>query len=158
MPIDPAVLADPERFMRQALEVAATSIEAGDLPIGALAIHDGEVIASAHNRRTIDADPLAHAELLAIAQAARNLGEWRLNEVTIVVTLEPCPMCAGAMWAARIGGVVYGAADLKAGAVGSLYNMGSDPRLNHEFDVRPRVFEQECAGILTKFFEARRGA
>ncbi|NLA35895.1 MAG: nucleoside deaminase [Actinobacteria bacterium] len=156
MALDPAVAAAPEAFMRLAIEAAHAAVEAGDLPIGAVAVCRGEVIATAHNRRTIDQDPLAHAELLVIAEAARQLGEWRLNDVTIVVTLEPCPMCAGALWASRIGGVVYGALDLKAGANGSLYNLGSDPRLNHEYDVRARVMEAECAALLTDFFSAKR--
>lgn len=156
MALDPAVRADPTSFMRLALDAANESVIAGDLPIGAVAVHNGNVIATAHNRRTIDQDPLAHAELLVIAEAARQLGEWRLNEVSIVVTLEPCPMCAGAMWASRIGGVAFGAADLKAGAVGSLYHLGSDPRLNHEFEVVARVLEDECASVLTSFFSEKR--
>lgn len=158
MALDPAVLADPTNFMRLAIDAANASVEAGDLPIGAIAVHRGEVIATAHNRRTIDQDPLAHAELLVIAEVARTLGEWRLNEVTVVVTLEPCPMCAGAMWASRIGGVVFGAMDYKAGATGSLYNFGADPRLNHEFEVKARVLEEECAALLSDFFAAKRSS
>lgn len=156
MALDPAVAAAPETFMRLAIDAARAAEVAGDLPIGAVAVHRGEVIATAHNRRTIDRDPLAHAELLVIAEAAKRVGEWRLNDVTVVVTLEPCPMCAGALWASRIGGVVFGAMDLKAGANGSLYNLGSDPRLNHEYEVKARVLEDECGALLTEFFAAKR--
>lgn len=154
--IDPAVAADPERFMRLALDEARASEAAGDLPIGAVAIRGGEVIAAAHNRRSLDRDPTAHAEILALRQAAAATGDWHLDDVTVVVTLEPCPMCAGALWAARIGGVVFGAVDMKAGATGSLYHLGADPRLNHEYPVRGGVLADECGAILTSFFAAKR--
>ncbi|MFN8049993.1 MAG: tRNA adenosine(34) deaminase TadA [Acidimicrobiales bacterium] len=156
MPIDPAVLAAPEPYMRLALDAAAAAEAAGDLPIGAVAVRDGEVIATAHNRRNIDGDPTAHAEILALRAAAEVVGDWRLTDVTVVVTLEPCPMCAGALWAARVGGVVFGAVDMKAGANGSLYQLGADPRLNHEYAVRGGVLADECASVLSRFFEARR--
>ena len=156
MPIDAAVAADPERFMRLAIDAARAAEAAGDLPIGAVAVRDGDVIATAGNRRAIDQDPTAHAELLVLRDAAAVVGEWRLGEVTVVITLEPCPMCAGAMWASRIGGVVFGAVDMKAGATGSLYHLGSDPRLNHEFPTRAGVLGEECASLLTTFFASRR--
>lgn len=154
--IDPAVASDPERFMRLALDEARAAEAAGDLPIGAVAVRDGEVIAAAHNRRSLDRDPTAHAEILALRTAAATIGDWHLDDVTVVVTLEPCPMCAGALWAARIGGVVFGAADMKAGATGSLYHLGADPRLNHEYPVLGGVMAGECGAMLTSFFAARR--
>ena len=156
MPIDPAVLEDPARFMRSAIDAARVAEELGDLPIGAVAVLGGEIIATAGNRRAIENDPLGHAELIVIGEAAASTGEWRLSDVTIVVTLEPCPMCAGAMWASRIGGLVFGAYDLKAGATGSLYHLGSDPRLNHEYPTVGGVLGAECGDLLTRFFAARR--
>ena len=123
MTIDPAVAADPTSFMRAALVQARAAADAGDVPVGAVVVRDGHIIATAHNRRELDRDPTAHAELLAVRAAARALDDWRLEEATVVVTLEPCPMCAGALWAARVGGVVFGAPDLKAGSTGSLYNL-----------------------------------
>lgn len=149
-------MAEPERYMRRALDAAAESVAAGDLPVGAVAVLAGEVVAVTHNRRTLDGDPTAHAEVLALRAAAEVVGEWRLGDVTLVVTLEPCPMCAGAMWASRVGGVVFGAYDLKAGATGSLYHLGADPRLNHEFETRGGVLAEECAAALTAFFAERR--
>lgn len=156
MPIDPAVAADPERFMRVAIDAARAAEAEGDLPIGAVAVLGGEIIATAGNRRAIDQDPTAHAEMLVLRDAAAVVGEWRLTDVTLVVTLEPCPMCAGALWAARIGGLVFGAVDMKAGATGSLYHLGSDPRLNHEYPTRAGVLGAECAALLTDFFSGRR--
>jgi len=155
--IDASVNADPERFMRLALAAAVAAHADGDLPIGALAVRNGEVIATAGNRRHLDGDPTAHAEVLVVRDAAAHLGSWRLDDVTVVVTLEPCPMCAGALWASRIGGVVFGAFDMKAGALTSLYGLGSDPRLNHEFPVRGGVLAQECGDALSSFFAERRG-
>lgn len=156
MTIDAAVAADPERFMRLAIDAALAAEAAGDLPVGAVAVLDGAVVATAGNRRSLDNDPTAHAELLVLREASAVVGSWRLNDVTIVVTLEPCPMCAGGMWAARIGGVVFGAVDMKAGATGSLYHLGSDPRLNHEFPTKAGVLGEECAAMLTRFFGSRR--
>lgn len=156
MAIDPVVLADPDRFMQLAIDAAHRAEEEGDLPIGAVAVVAGQVVASAGNRRAIDRDPLGHAELIVIAETAAILSEWRLSKVTIVVTLEPCPMCAGAMWASRIGGLVFGAYDLKAGATGSLYHLGSDPRLNHEYPVLGGVLAPRCAELLSSFFARRR--
>jgi len=143
--------------MRIALAAAAQSAADGDLPIGAVAVRNGEVVATAANRRHVDSDPTAHAEVLVLRAAAEARRSWRLDDVTVVVTLEPCPMCAGALWASRIGGVVFGAFDMKAGALSSLYGLGSDPRLNHEFPVHGGVLADECGELLSTFFAARRG-
>jgi tRNA(adenine34) deaminase len=113
-------------------------------------------VAVTRNRREAQGDPTAHAEVLLLAEVARQLGRWRLDDVTVVVTLEPCVMCAGALWAARVPRVVFGAEDPKAGALGSLYNVAADPRLNHEFTVRPRVRAEECGALLSEFFSERR--
>src|SRR5688572_6183015 len=142
--------------MRLALEEAALAAEHGDVPIGAVALVDGEVVARRHNERELASDPTAHAELLCLRDAAAARDGWRLDDVTLVVSLEPCPMCAGALWAARIDRLVYGAADLKAGATGSLYNLCSDPRLNHEVDVTAGVLAEESTALLQAFFADRR--
>jgi tRNA(adenine34) deaminase len=126
------------------------------VPVGAVALLDGEVVGRGANRREGDRDPTAHAELLAIRDAARALGRWRLSGVTLVVTLEPCAMCAGAMVLARIDRLVFGAEDPKAGAVGSLLDLSGDPRLNHRFAVERGVRGEECAELLRAFFRARR--
>ena len=150
---------DPETdsaAMGLALEEAAAAPGHGDVPVGAVALVAGQVVASRHNERELTGDPTAHAEILALADAAAALGTWRLTEVTLVVTLEPCPMCAGALVAARLGRVVFGATDPKAGACGSLYNLCADPRLNHEVPVTPGVRADECAALLTGFFDDRR--
>lgn len=143
-------------LMTQALAEARLALEHDDVPIGALVVVDGVVVASAHNERERLGDPTAHAELLAIRAAAAAVGKSRLDGATLVSTLEPCPMCAGAALLARVGRVVFGAEDFKAGAVGTLYNLGADPRLNHEFEVRPRVLQDECAALLSDFFAAKR--
>ena len=145
-----------DRYMEAALAEAGKARSAGDVPIGCVIVKDARVIAAAHNRRTIDADPTAHAEMLAIRQAAAALGDWRLTGCTLVVTLEPCCMCAGAIVLARIPRLVYGAADPKAGAVHTLYRLCSDPRLNHQVEIISRVREDLCADILSEFFRARR--
>ncbi len=142
--------------MARALEEAAAAPTHGDVPVGAVVVHEGRIIASRHNEREQQGDPTAHAELLAIADAAAALGRWRLDEVTLVVTLEPCAMCAGGLVAARVGRLVFGAADLKAGACGSLYNLCADPRLNHEVPVTAGVRSAEAAALLREFFSARR--
>lgn len=144
-------------FMRAALEEARKAQAAGDVPIGAVVVCGCEVVARAYNRREADADPTAHAEILAIRGAAEKLGRWRLSGCTVYVTLEPCPMCAGAMHAARVDRLVYGAADPKAGAVGTLYDLSSDVRLNHRFEVTEGVLAEESARLLKDFFaELRR--
>ena len=152
-----AGVATDDELMAVALEEAAAAAAAGDVPIGAVVAVGGEVVARRHNEREVRPDPTAHAEILALADAAATLGSWRLSEATLVVTLEPCPMCAGALVAGRVGRLVYGAADLKAGAVGSLYNLCADPRLNHEVEVVAGVRADECSTQLTAFFAGRRG-
>ena len=147
-----------ERFMREALSEAEAARELGEVPIGAVVVFEGRVIARAHNRRELDADPSAHAEFSALREAARSLGRWRLSGCTVYVTLEPCLMCAGLMVNARVGRCVYGAADAKAGALGSLYRLHADARLNHSFAVTGGVLADECAGLLKGFFaELRHG-
>lgn len=143
--------------MGEALAEARLAAVAGDVPVGAVVLVDGEVVARAHNEREASGDPTAHAEVLAIRRAAAAVGDRRLHEATLVATLEPCPLCAGAVWAAQVGTVVFGAADLKAGATGSLYNLAVDPRLNHTTRVVHGVRAEECAALLTEFFAARRG-
>ena len=156
VPIDDVVLAEPERFMAEAIAEAEAAGAAGDVPIGAVAVIDGRIVARTGNRRERDQDPTAHAEVLALRSASIVSGSWRLPEVTVVVTLEPCPMCAGALWASRIGGVVFGADDPKGGATGSLYHLGADPRLNHEYPVVGGVLADRCGGLLTNFFQSIR--
>ena len=145
-----------EEAMALALLEAAAATAHGDVPVGAVVLLDGAVVSQRHNEREHTNDPTAHAEVLALRDAASVLGEWRLSDATLVVTLEPCPMCAGAMLAARIGRVVFGAADPKAGACGSLYNLCTDPRLNHEIAVTHGVMAEECAALLTEFFAPKR--
>jgi tRNA(adenine34) deaminase len=143
-------------MMALALEEAATALEHDDVPIGAVVVHGGEIVARRHNERERAGDPTAHAEVLALRDAAAALGGWRLSGATLYVTIEPCPMCAGALAAARIDRVVFGAADPRAGACGSLYNLCVDPRLNHEVEVRPGVLADEAAALLARFFANRR--
>ena len=148
---------DDERFMRLALEQACLAAEQGEVPIGAVVVCEGEVVARAYNRRELDFDPSAHAEFSALVQASQALGRWRLTGCTVYVTLEPCLMCAGLMVNARIDRCVYGAPDPKGGALGTLYDVSHDPRLNHEFEVTPGVLHEECAEQLRSFFaELRR--
>ena len=145
-----------ERFMRMALAQARLAGEAGEVPIGAVVVCQGEVIAEACNRRERDNDPAGHAEFSAICQAARELERWRLPDCTVYVTLEPCIMCAGLMHQARIARCIYGAPDPKAGALGSLYAIHEDERLNHRFAVQSGVLKDECANVLHDFFLLRR--
>lgn len=148
---------EAERWMRDALDEARAALDHDDVPVGAVVVApDGTELARGHNRREQRADPTAHAELEALRAAAAALGTWRLDGCTLVVTLEPCPMCAGAAVNARIPMVAFGADDLKAGALGTLYNLGSDPRLNHAIDVRDGVRADEAAALLEQFFAARR--
>ncbi len=142
--------------MELALEEAAQAPLHADVPVGAIALVDGLVVAHDHNRREERGDPLAHAELLVLGQAAKARDGWRLQDLTLLVTLEPCPMCAGALVAARVARLVFGAADPKAGACGSLYNVCADPRLNHEISVTPGVLAERAGRLLTDFFSARR--
>jgi tRNA(adenine34) deaminase len=150
---------DDDTAMGLALAEAAAALEHGDVPIGAVVLVGGEVVARRHNERERLGDPTAHAELLALRDAAAAVGDgWRLTEATLVVTLEPCPMCAGALVAARARRVVFGAADPKAGACGSLYNLCTDPRLHHEVEVQHGVRAEESAALLQGFFAERRGS
>ncbi len=150
------MVADDERFMQLALEEARRAAEEGEVPIGAVVVCGGEVVARAHNRRETDADPSAHAEFSAMLEASRALGRWRLTGCTVYVTLEPCLMCAGLMVNARIDRCVYGASDPKGGALGTLYDVSADPRLNHAFAVTPGVLADESAELLRSFFRSRR--
>ena len=145
-----------ELFMRQALSQAEEAYGAGEVPVGAIIVHQQRVVAAAHNQREQLRDPTAHAEMIAITQAADFVGGWRLDDCVLYVTLEPCPMCAGAILQARIPLLVYGAADSKAGAVHSLYQLLSDPRLNHQTQVTGGVLAQPCGEILTRFFQQQR--
>jgi tRNA(adenine34) deaminase len=142
--------------MEAAIEQARSALVHGDVPVGALVVRDGAIIAARHNERELTDDPSAHAEMLAIRDAAAVVGRWRLDDCTLVVTLEPCPMCAGAMVNARIGRLVYGATDPKAGAAGSLMNLVADPRLNHRLPVVSGVEAARCGALLVEFFAARR--
>ena len=142
--------------MQLALGEARQAMEAGEVPVGAVIVRGGQVIASAHNQRAALADPTAHAEMIAITQAAGAVGDWRLSDCTLFVTLEPCPMCAGAILQARIPRVIYGAADPKAGAVTSLYQLLEDRRLNHTVSVTQGVLAEQCGEVLTAFFAAQR--
>ena len=153
---DEGTAIDDVGAMHLALGEAAQAPAHGDVPVGAVAVLAGRVVAAAHNERERRRDPTAHAELLALRAAAAAVGGWRLSSVSLVVTLEPCPMCAGALVAARVARVVYGAPDPKAGACGSLYNLCADPRLNHEVEVTAGVLEQECAALVRRFFAGRR--
>jgi tRNA(adenine34) deaminase len=145
-----------EQWMAQALAEADAALAHGDVPIGALVVHDGAAIGRGHNRREVDGDPTAHAELLALRQAAAAVGSWRLEGCTLYVTLEPCVMCAGALVLARVDRLVFGADDPKAGAVGALYDIPRDPRLNHNPEVVRGVLADACGQRLRAFFQARR--
>ena len=142
--------------MALALDEALAALVHGDVPVGAVALLDGEVVARRHNEREAAGDPTAHAEVLALRDAAAHLGGWRLDAVTLVVTLEPCTMCSGALVNARVARLVFGAPDLKAGATGSLYNLCADPRLNHEVSITAGVRADEATALLTDFFAGRR--
>jgi tRNA(adenine34) deaminase len=154
--VSPGIL-DDSGAMALALEEAAAALTHDDVPIGAVVLVDGRVVARRHNEREHTGDPTAHAEILAIRDAVAVVGDgWRLLGATLVVTLEPCAMCAGALLASRIGRLVFGAPDPRAGACGSLYNLCADPRLNHEIAVTPGVRADEAAALLTVFFAERR--
>ncbi len=147
-----------EKFMHEALVEARAAAAVGEVPIGAVVVCAGEIVARAHNRRELDQDPAAHAEFAALCAAAQALGRWRLSDCTVYVTLEPCCMCAGLMVNARVGRCVYGAADAKAGALGSLYDLNADSRLNHRFNVTAGVLADECRAVLSGYFAGLRGA
>jgi tRNA(adenine34) deaminase len=150
-----AMLSD---LMSVALDEAGAALAHDDVPVGAVVarIADGLVVASAHNEKELRGDPTAHAEVLAIQAASQVIGGWRLGGHALVSTIEPCPMCAGAALAARVDLIVFGAADPRAGAAGSLYNLAADPRLNHEIPVVPGVHAEACAALVERFFAARR--
>ena len=145
-----------DEVMERAITEARLALAHDDVPVGAVVVRAGEVIASRHNERELTGDPTAHAEILALRDAAGAVGTWRLDDCTMIVTLEPCPMCAGAMVNARLGHLVYGATDPKAGAVGSLMNLVDDPRLNHRVPVTAGVRADEAGRLLVEFFAARR--
>ncbi len=147
---------EDEIYMGMALEQARLALDSGEIPVGAVVVCDDEVIAAAHNRREIDGDPTAHAEVVAVREAARSLGRWRLTGCTLYVTLEPCVMCAGALLQARISRCVVGAMDSSAGALDSIYAICDDPRLNHSFPVSYGVLGKECSEMLDGFFSGLR--
>jgi tRNA(adenine34) deaminase len=144
------------RFMQEAIELARKALETEDVPIGALVVHEGRVIGRGYNQREKLQDPTAHAEMLALTAAAEYIGHWRLENCTLYVTLEPCPMCAGALVQARVSRLVYGAADAKAGACGSLFEITQDPRLNHQVETVVGVLAEQCTHLLQAFFRRRR--
>lgn len=150
------MLTKDQYYMQQALEEAKKAAALGEVPIGAVLVYKDEIIARAHNLRETTQNALTHAESMAIQEACEKIGSWRLEETTLYVTLEPCPMCAGAILQSRVPRVVYGARDLKAGCVDSLYRLLNDPRFNHECIVTEGVLADECGQILTDFFRALR--
>ncbi len=150
------VISDDERFMGHALSLARAAAARGDVPVGALVVQQGQVVGVGHNRREIEADPTGHAEIVALRDACRSAGRWRVDGATLYVTLEPCPMCAGAIVNARVARLVYGTHDPKAGAVQSLYEICSDPRLNHRVEVCSGVLASASATLLRDFFRRAR--
>ncbi|MBW3636836.1 MAG: tRNA adenosine(34) deaminase TadA [Armatimonadetes bacterium] len=160
-------MTDDETWMRCALEEAAKCLrstphsallnpQSDDVPVGAICVFEGQIVGRGHNRREIDRDPIAHAEILALRAAAATLQTSHLGGVSLYVTLEPCPMCAGALWLSRVSRLIFGAWDDKAGACGSVFDIARDPRLNHRLQVRGGVLESECGALLREFFAARR--
>jgi tRNA(adenine34) deaminase len=147
-------------LMREAITQAERALAIDEVPVGCVILHNptGQIVARAHNRRESDSDPTAHAEILAIRQAASELRTWRLSECTLAVTLEPCPMCAGAIVNARIARLVYGCDDPKAGAIRTLYNVCDDSRLNHIVEITSQILSDNCAALLRDFFRAQRAA
>jgi tRNA(adenine34) deaminase len=154
--LDSHFFARDEYFMRLAIREAERALAHDDVPVGAVIVHAGEVIGAGHNERELRADPTAHAEMIAIREAARALGSWRLLDTVLYVTLEPCAMCAGAVVLGRIPRVVYGTTDPKAGAAGSVLDVLGEPRLNHRPDVAGGLLAAECAALLQAFFRSRR--
>jgi tRNA(adenine34) deaminase len=147
---------EDRRYMRAAIDAAEIAEENGDVPIGAVIVYENRIIARAYNQREQLADPTAHAEIIALTQAAASFENWRLHGCTIYVTLEPCPMCAGALVLARLDRLVFGCKDPKTGACGSLYNIVADERLNHRLKVTSGVLAEECSSQLQKFFQKQR--
>lgn len=148
----------PEQAMQAAIDQALAARAIGEVPIGAVVIHDptGQIVGTGYNRRIVDRDPTAHAEILALRAAGQAIGEWRLLDCTLVVTLEPCPMCAGAIVNARVPRLVYGCDDPKAGAVRTLFRLCDDARLNHRVAITSGVLAEQCSSLLTSFFKAQR--
>lgn len=145
-----------EKFMKEALKQAKKAAQKGEVPIGAVIVKDGKIIARAHNLKESNHDVAGHAEMIAIRKASKKLESWRLTGCQIFVTIEPCMMCAGALYQSRIDKVVYGAPDPKAGALESLYNVGSDDRLNHRFEVSGGLLQEECSAVIKDFFKLKR--
>lgn len=150
------MLDDDTRYMQYALNEARNAMDAGEVPVGCVIVHNGQIVGKAHNQRETLQDPTAHAEILAITQAAAHIGSWRLEDTRLYVTLEPCPMCAGAIILARIPEVFFGAMDPKAGCCGSLMNLLDDSRFNHKPVVNPGLLAEECGSILSEFFRSIR--
>lgn len=149
-------MCNDERWMNTALEEAHLAFSLGEVPIGAVVVLDDEIIGRGHNRRVLDADPMAHAEIVALRAAAKTIGHWRMDHATMYVTLEPCPMCAGALVQTRIARLVFGAHEPRSGAVRSMYQLCDDPRTTHQLAVRSGVCEEESRALLQKFFRQRR--
>ena len=147
---------DDIHYMREALKEAEKAMQKGEIPVGALLVRDGKIIGRGSNSRSLEGSPLGHAELAAMEEASEALNNWRFDDCTLYVTLEPCVMCAGAMVQSRLGTLVYGAKDPKAGAVGSLYNIVEDPRMYHRCIVRSGILKEECVKLLRIFFQMRR--
>jgi tRNA(adenine34) deaminase len=155
-PVQQALSLTDVEYIGEALKEAEKAVEYGEVPVGAIIVCEGRIIARAFNRRETSGDPTAHAEILALREAAKLRSHWRLSDMTLYCTLEPCPMCAGAMVQARIKRLVYGAKDPKAGAAGSLMNLVQDERLNHRLEVTAGILAEECGSFLKKFFRERR--
>jgi len=149
-------MTEDERWMREAIREARLAEEAGEVPIGAVVVRDGVIVGRGHNTRETTHDPTAHAEMIAIRQASETIGAWRLLNCTLYVTLEPCPMCAGAILQARLPLIVYGTPDPKAGCAGTLMNLLADSRFNHQTEVISGVEQEQCAELLTSFFRRLR--
>ena len=143
-------------YMKEALKEAEKALQKGDIPVGAIMVRNNDIIGRGSNNRSLENSPLGHAEIVAMQDASKVLKNWRFDECTLYVTLEPCVMCAGAMVQSRLGTIVYGAKDPKAGAVGSLYNILRDPRMYHRCIVRSGILKEECAELLRKFFQKKR--
>jgi tRNA(adenine34) deaminase len=156
--IEPEASATDTLMMQRALELAREAVTLGEVPVGSVVSHRGKIIAEAFNLRETLNDPTAHAERLALTLAGRSLGTWHLEECTLYVTLEPCPMCAGAIVLSRLGRLVYGADDPKAGACRSLFRLADDPRLNHRAAITAGLLKEECSALLADFFRGRRAA
>ena len=147
---------DDIHYMKEALKEAAEAMQKGEIPVGAVVVRDGKIIGRGYNLRLLEGSPLGHAELAAMEDASKALNNWRFDDCTLYVTLEPCVMCAGAMVQSRLGTLVFGAKDPKAGAVGSLYNIVQDPRMYHRCIVRSGILKEECAELLRNFFQKKR--